>query len=823
MNIQSNLQSLRDRQETLEAESVTLGQKAYNDMRADTPESEMLPGVRLLKKAVEPTAARIVEFIEEAGNGKAGRKHMALPYVCQLDEYEAAYLAARGALDGATAKKRTVQSVALNIGRSVEAHLNISKLADEKKGLYKKVADQLKSVNNARHRSKVYSVVCSRYGAQAVTWDDQEMLNLGMKLLELFIEATGMVKLERVSRGTHDTVVEVQFEESWLAVIEKAHDQCALLCPQYQPMVHPPMPWRNAYEGGYLTKFLPTQLVATSNKDYMTELGGLDLSDVLESINAVQATAWQINKPVYEVLKAIVDAEENSPCMPPAHDEPMPPRPYGIPADLAKEHMTLDQQEELKVFKGKCARIHEKNAKRVSQRAQVAKALSVAGKFADDAAIYFPHYLDFRGRVYPFSAYLSPQGSDLSKGLLRFSEGKALGDTGAYWLAVHIANCFGVDKVSFEDRVQWVMENEEQILDSGMDPLDGARFWETADSKVCALAACMEWVGYKLQGEAYVSHLAIAMDGSCSGLQHFSALLRDPVGGKAVNLVPQDKPGDIYTAVYKEAQIISDSRAGEEKYAEFAAAWAGKFKRSISKHPTMTLCYSATKLGMAKMILKAVEEEQEDGSTYLNNDVDLYKACVYAADCIWIALGKVVVAARGAMEWLQHSSKVVAKANLPMRWTTPMGLPVMQAYKEEKGTRVKVFVNGQRVELTLNAETSVIDSRRQAAGIAPNYVHSLDGAHLMRTAKLASLNGITALAVIHDSFGTHAADTDMLHAVIREALVQQYTPNRLEMFRDEVVSHLTMVAPELVEELAPLPPMGTLELEGIRESDYLFA
>lgn len=37
---------------------------------------------------------------------------------------------------------------------------------------------------------------------------------------------------------------------------------------------------------------------------------------------------------------------------------------------------------------------------------------------------YFPHNLDFRGRAYPIPPHLSHLGSDLSRSLLCFSEGR---------------------------------------------------------------------------------------------------------------------------------------------------------------------------------------------------------------------------------------------------------------------------------------------------------------------------------------------------------------------------------------------------------------
>ena len=49
-------------------------------------------------------------------------------------------------------------------------------------------------------------------------------------------------------------------------------------------------------------------------------------------------------------------------------------------------------------------------------------------------------------------------------------------------------------------------------------------------------------------------------DGSCNGLQHYAALGRDTLGAGAVNLVPADKPQDVYS----EIAAIVDRRRGED-------------------------------------------------------------------------------------------------------------------------------------------------------------------------------------------------------------------------------------------------------------------
>lgn len=55
----------------------------------------------------------------------------------------------------------------------------------------------------------------------------------------------------------------------------------------------------------------------------------------------------------------------------------------------------------------------------------------------------------------------------------------------------------------------------------------------------------------------FISHLPIYQDGSCNGLQHYAALGRDQEGGKEVNLVPAEKPSDVYSSVAMRCAILT--------------------------------------------------------------------------------------------------------------------------------------------------------------------------------------------------------------------------------------------------------------------------
>lgn len=78
----------------------------------------------------------------------------------------------------------------------------------------------------------------------------------------------------------------------------------------------------------------------------------------------------------------------------------------------------------------------------------------------------------------------------------------------------------------------------------------------------------------------------------------------------------------------------------------------------------------------------------------------------------------------------------------------------------------------------------------------------------------------TAARLIHDSYGTHACDTDLLHVAIREAFIEQYERNVLGEFLDELRAQLE---PDLAAQLPPLPPVGQLKLASVREARYFFA
>lgn len=813
------------RQIELERESVELGAVRYRKeqplpWRKDAPgqkeESELKPGKRLLMDAIEPVAAGVQEFLDAANSGKAGRRHAAVAYLQFVEPIEAAYIATRCAINAAS-QMHSLQKVLLVIGSAIEDHLDLTSFAEKAPGLMRMVSRQLDGkTKNANHRKKVMSHAMLKAEVEKLSWANSDKLKIGQALLEIVMERTGLVETVRMTEAANDTPIYVRPTELCSKFLSDGHSRCALLNPVYLPMVVPPKPWRTPFIGGYLSNAIKGfRLVKTFNRAYLDELASVDMPIVYASVNNVQSVAWRINKPVLEVMRTVWDAGSDIGGLPSRSPLPFPPRPANIPDKDSGVELTEEQQKLLKGWKAKTAKVHEENSRLESQRLGMSQKLWIAERFVDEEELYFPHQLDWRGRIYPAVPFVNPQADDSGKALLQFAVGKPLDENGAYWLAVHIANLFGIDKVSFDDRVAWVMDHEEELLDSAALPLDGKRFWTQADSPYCALAACFEWAGYRVMGDEFVSYIPIAMDGSCSGLQHFSAMLRDPIGGAAVNLVPGARPSDIYTQVAKVAQVKVDAMDSDE-----AKLWrGGKVIRKLSKQPTMTLCYGATLRGMQGQIEAALRKLDAEGKPYLGG-ADNYAASRFLGEIIHASIGEVVVAARDAMAWLQVAARVAANEGLPVRWSTPAGMIVQQEYKEQIGKRFKVYFGGKEVKLIVNEEGDKLNKRRQASGISPNFVHSLDSSHLMATVNTLTANGVYSFACIHDSFGTHAADVDVLHKAIRQAFVEQYTPDVLARFREELIAQLPE---EKRIEIPELPPKGALELAAVMAAEYSFA
>ena len=815
-------------QEALEkesrAETIKRFQSQLTEKKQKSEETATYYGAPLMKRAIEPLASAIKAKIEEANSGRSGPRMTAIPTLEQFDSKVVAFFTAKTIIDKLTSRTNKLQSVAVMIGKNLEDELRYASFQEQHPWLFQKLMNEI-DTTRARKRANLISAY-NRYCDAWSSWSEITYLHVGMLLIDLFQQVTGFIDIVEKREDKNKTMKIVVPSAEVVNFIAKNFDAAQMLNPVYLPMVVPPADWDGPRGGGYLTLHCkPLTLVKTRNRNYLEELEGMpdQMAPVYEAINHIQRTPWKVNDFVLAAFQIIHDRGLATAGLPSAEDIPVPPSPL----EKGRNSKTLNDVEKarFKAWKKAATAVYDENVRLSSKRLMTSKIRLIAEKFSVYESIYFPHTMDFRGRIYPAPMYLNPQGNSLAKGLLMFADGKPLGtNEAACELAIHGANCYGYDKASMQERVDWVVEHQEQILQAGTDPMADLWWAKEADDPWSFLAFCHEWVGYCQYGYDHVSYIPIAKDGSCSGLQHFSAALRDPEGGSAVNLLPTDRPADIYQTVIDKtiAKVEDDLTHSGEK--DIAQLWLDYgMTRKTAKRTTMTRVYGSTLYSARAFIQEYVmdtdakrRQENPDYVSPLNGRE--FEASVYLAKHVWSSINETVIAAKDGMDWLQECARELAAENLPIVWTTIDGFPVMQNYPDMAKRRVKTKFGDQLVYLTVQeAIKDKLDRRRQGNGISPNWVHANDGCHLRMTVNLAAFNGVTHFAMIHDSFGCHAADVEMLGACLRETFVELYVDN------DPLLRFKAEGEALVGRELPALPPKGELDVTAVRDSEFFFA
>lgn len=796
------------RQIALEEEMRGLGIARYLRNMTSSEEAELPPGMLMLRKTVGALSEHMDSWVKEVRSGKARKYAHIAKVIEKVGVHECAYLTMRHAVNAVSGRiKVTAFTVSLGAAIEEEIEYQAFKKADPK--MFTRVAEMVKESGNADYRSRVMHLMRRRAGVVDIGWAKEDKLKIGAKCMELVIEATGMVELVTVEEGHHNSahyVMGTQKARDWMA---KQHEYCQALSPLYLPMLCKPNDWVTPFVGGFFTQKM--EMVKTPNRNYLTELENIEMPMVYQGLNALQGTAWRINKRIREVISQLWELGGDRAGLP--HKDPLP---------VPNKPLDIDTNEEAKKLWKKAARtVHTRNHRNMSKVVSVAQKLWVADKFKEEQEFFYVWTMDWRGRAYPTGTFVHPQSDDSGKALLEFAHGRPLGDSGWKWLGVQLANTFGNDKVSYEERIQWALDNDSDIMAYAADPLAN-RGWMDADSPFGFLATCFEWLGYRREGNAHVCHLPIQVDGSCNGLQNFSALLLDPIGGEATNLIPSEQPRDIYGLVATTAAKFMEEEAAAGVLE--AEVLLGKYNRKWTKRNCMTYAYSVTQYGMKDQLLEEFRKAKDAGDPIDFKDSDEFKVAGYLAGLNLKAIGTTVVAAKNAMDWLKEVAKIAASDSLPVTWMSPAGMPIQQAYMETTGKRVQLYFGGKRTEFLLQVAGKKLNGRKQSAGIAPNVIHSFDSGHMMRTLSMGRGAGIEDFSFIHDSYGTHACHMDEMSEMLREAFIQQYSNDLLGKFRDEIVEQLTRSgAEDLVEKIPPLPPRGTLDLSGVRESRYFFA
>ena len=618
-------------------------------------------------------------------------------------------------------------------------------------------------------------------------------------------------------------------------------------------MIEEPIPYDDKGVGGFHTDFMQKLNPVYSSRTGMPLKTPDALDRYINCINYIQKTQFTLNKPILKLLQKLL----------------------GNPDDVIKyQHVFFPVAKHVEItddmLVGDKKRYRQDNDTAMRLIATFYYLLREANLYEDVDTLWFTWFIDYRGRFYPRAGLLSPQGNKVSKSLLQFKKGgRLLSPRHVNLFKMEVVKMFGFDKLPMDERLAKFADLEPYVLSIAKAVLDceypphGELWGGRAESFQC-LAYCVEWYNIRKNPIGALVHLPVTIDGTCNGLQHISALLRDKDLGASVNLTPSNKPSDIYTdatviakrhlitldaqkyaseyltkralsQLKKEVELKNKTKGEEDKLPipkatniklkkkdikettllveEVKKFWLRQnISRKLAKTAVMTIPYSSTAQTQREYILQELSKsgfpipKDETGK-----ELVIYKAVLI--DMIMKGVGEATLSANQLQKYLKGYLQEMKTqyCDLFNLFYTPFGLaiqsPVSLQMKRRtikisnKSFNLKTFNHGA------NQKTANLD--KLAFGCSPNIIHSYDSCHLIMTVEQFEFeNGEQNIWLVHDSYGCSPAYMDSLAFNTRDCFVKLHEQYPLSVC--------------LANPYKLLPTTDSLDLNEVRKSTYFF-
>ena len=265
--------------------------------------------------------------------------------------------------------------------------------------------------------------------------------------------------------------------------------------------------------------------------------------------------------------------------------------------------------------------------------------------------------------------------------------------SGFEYLLIDAANSFGLDKLTFEERIQWSRTNLDQ-LESLTDKAESTYLYMKS---VAAIR--------KAQQGIPTGHL-VALDAVCSGMQIMSAITGCLSGARATGLVDPNRRADAYTELTQRMQVILGSNI--------------HVTRKDAKAALMTSYYGSKE--QPKIIFG--EDTQELAA--------FYQACMEMAP--------------GAYELLQELLDTWQPYALVHAWKLPDGFDARVKVMQWEETRIEV---DELDHASFTYEYYVNQGSKKGLSNVANTVHSIDGFILREMVRRCNHKGLN-VKQLHD-------------------------------------------------------------------------
>jgi DNA-directed RNA polymerase len=550
--------------------------------------------------------------------------------------------------------------------------------------------------------------------------------------------------------------------------------------PLLYPLREPPTPWTQVNKGGLPPDHWAHGISLISGHHHHRAEAAVRyaiahdrMDQVLKALNYLQSPAFIINQPLLAFMQRI--------------SRPLPPKP--AKGEIFWKAPAREQWKERQALE--------------AWRLDLIVAQAFAGK-----RFWVPLRFDFRGRINPIPHFNFTR-EDHVRALFLFADGDPIGEEGLKWLKAHVAaRADGVSwsikpsKLNFEGRIAWTESNLPLLRKIGEAVLRGddptVLEWALPpedDERYQFIAACVELVQALDVGPGFKTRLPLVFDATCSGLQHLSGMRRDESVGRLVNLTKPNNGGDPIQILLDGDTIdaVTEPDGPNDFYGIMALALWNKLRkrphlrdlvdgpldRKIVKQPVMSYFYGSTRIGMSDQIVEIIEKRnrsRKEKKKIRRGDIFLpYRL----AEKVYELLEQ--EAAPKAAETLRHLRSLVklCNSNGKSLGFDMVGQPILNSYFKPDIKRVAIRWNGRRRDLSwIIGDTDEIDPEGAENGIAANFVHAADAAHLRLFALAAAKEGLLTVTV-HDCYGTIAPRAARLKELVPQCWERLHRHNLL--------------------------------------------
>ncbi len=619
----------------------------------------------------------------------------------------------------------------------------------------------------------VIQTLMNRYEVQQwQAWGRGNRVKLGGWLLNCVIETSKWFDKEIIYKGKKKNSYVVPTPQ-FMAIKDEVMNTAELFSPLAWPMLIEPNDWTPEKPGGYLLN----EIMRGHDMVRRGKSSCIQGERPFEFLNKIQKVAYTLNPFVVEVAEILQKKGRSVGKFQPICNHDLPPKPYDI----------AENAESRKAYRRIAAEVLNRQAQEFKKSCRTRMTMETVERFKNKEKFYIPWSFDYRGRVYPIPAFLTPQDTDFGKSLIRFADESFMDEEAERWLRFQVATTYGLDKETLDERLSWSYRSEHEIELIATDPIGNLPLWEGAEEPFQFLAACEEFYACVIKRDRISTGLPIAIDATCSGLQILAGLAKDKSTAELVNVLPSDKPQDAYKVI------------AETSKPNIPLKLRPDWDRKCTKRTVMTIPYNAKPFSNRSYIREALKDKE------LEVDKEELTQTVNA---VRDAMNVIVPGPMRVMKWIESEvSNAIKRGATELEWVTPSGFVVSQRIFKKEFERITLQVLGQCNMRVSTGDSSEVDKARHKAATAPNLIHSLDASLLC----LSALDFNHPIALIHDSVLCRATDMSELSRIVREKYMHLFAEH----------DYLTDFAQQIGAENEP-PIIGDLKPESVIESTYFF-